>query len=66
MNFHFFKLEGLRRLRDRITMAGVDVLSVSSVEKSQLLLKRIEREASHRFDKFFTFISCKFQLRLIY
>jgi dimethylargininase len=43
------KLEGLRRLRDRITMAGIDVLSVSSAEKSQLLMKRIEREASHRY-----------------
>jgi hypothetical protein len=29
-------------------MAGLDVLSVSSADKSQLLMKRIEREASHR------------------
>lgn len=43
------KVEGLRRLRDRINMAGLDVLSVSSADKSQLLMKRIEREASHRY-----------------
>jgi len=43
------KLEGLRRLRDRITMAGMDILSVSQAEKSQILLKRIERESTHRY-----------------
>jgi len=43
------KLEGSRRLKDRLTMAGDDVLSVSSGDTSQQLLKRIERGASHRY-----------------
>jgi len=43
------KVEGSRRLRDRVTMAGLDVLSVSSADASQNILKRIEREASHRY-----------------
>ena len=44
----YFQVEGSRRLRDRVTMAGLDVLSVSSGPNSQNVLKRIEREASHR------------------
>jgi len=43
------KLDGTRRLKDRLTVAGSNVLSVSSGDKSQLLLKRIERESSHRY-----------------
>lgn len=43
------KMDGWRHLRDRVTLAGPDVLSVSSGSISQTILKRIEREASHRY-----------------
>jgi len=43
------KLDGSKRLRDRVTMAGLEVLSVSSGSNSQNVIKRIEREATHRY-----------------
>jgi len=43
------KMDGCLHLRDRVTLAGPDVLSVSSGTISQTILKRIEREASHRY-----------------
>ena len=48
------ELEGSRHLRDRVTLAGQDILSVSSGDTSQNLLKRIEREATHRHSLHFT------------
>jgi hypothetical protein len=48
------QLEGSRHLRDRVSVVGQDILTVSSGEHSQNLLKRIEREATHRSDSLST------------
>ena len=42
------QLEGSRHLRDRITMAGIDLLAVGSSQNCQILLRRIEKEAMKR------------------
>ena len=42
------KLEGSRHLRDRITLAGLDLLAVGSSQNCQILLRRVEKEAMKR------------------
>jgi len=43
------KLEGNRNLSDRLTLAGPDVLAVGSGLHPQTVVKRIEREATNRY-----------------
>jgi len=43
------KLEGSRNLADRLTLAGPDILAVGSGQHPQTLVRRIEREAMHRY-----------------
>jgi len=43
------KLEGSRNLSDRLTLAGPDVLAVGSGHNPQTLVRRIEREATNRY-----------------
>ena len=41
-------LPGSRHLKDRITMAGVDLLAVGSSQNCKIMLKRVENEATNR------------------
>lgn len=43
------KLEGSRNLSDRLTLAGPDVLAVGAGQHPQTVVKRIEREATNRY-----------------
>ena len=44
-----FQIDGSYNLKYFLNMAGPDVLCVGSSSAAQIVLKRIEREASHRY-----------------
>ena len=44
-----FQIEGPYTLKYFLSMAGPDVISVGSCGEAQRVLKRVEREASHRY-----------------
>ena len=44
-----FQIDGAYNLKYFLNMAGPDVLCVGSSGAAQVVLKRIEREASHRY-----------------
>ena len=43
------QIEGPYTLKHYLTMAGPDVISVSSNPQAQTVLRRVEREATHRY-----------------
>jgi len=43
------KLEGSRHLKDRMTVAGLDLLAVGSSPNCKIILKRVEQEAINRY-----------------
>jgi len=46
---HSFQIDGPYTLRHYLAMAGPDVISVSSNPQAQTILKRVERESTHRY-----------------